>query len=515
MKKLLPLIFFCCTSVVSFGQAPAYWQQQVDVDINVALNDQAHALTGDIKMRYQNNSPDTLHFIWMHLWPNAYKNDRTAFSEQLLQNGRTDFYFSPENKKGYINRLSFKVNNELAQVEDHPQHQDIVKIILPTPLPPAAAVIIETPFHEKLPEYFSRGGHINQSYMITQWYPKPAVYDVQGWHPMPYLDQGEFYSEFGNYKVNITVPATYKVAATGVLRAESKQDIVKTLRFEQDNVHDFAWFADKDFEVLHDTLQLAGKTIDVFAYYNKANAKEWANSLKFIKNAVNTKSNWLGEYPYNIVTVVEKAGASDGGGMEYPTITLISKTANEKTLDFLINHEVGHNWFYGILASNERAHPWMDEGMNSYYDLRYARFRDAQEGRNSVQKMPSFLQKRTPENIEHTLLQTIIGIKKDQPIATHSEAFSSYNYGLVAYTKTAEWLQLLERNLGTPVFDKVMQQYYEEYKFKHPQPADFKVVAERVSGKNLDDVFGLLYRKGSLTAPAAKDIRLTSFLNLR
>lgn len=515
MKKIFTTHLFLLFLFAGYSQQTLYWQQQVDMNIKVALNDQDHALNGEIKMEYFNNSPDTLRFIWIHLWPNAYKNDRTAFSDQLLENGRTDFYFSNDNQRGYINQLNFKVDDAIANTEDHPQHQDIIKLILPKPLAPSNKILIETPFHVKLPEYFSRSGHINQSYQITQWFPKPAVYDNKGWHAIPYLDQGEFYSEFGSYNVQITLPFNYKVAATGILKNSTKNDLLKTLNYQQNNVHDFAWFADKDFEVLHDTLKLASKTIDVYAYYNNANKKYWANSIDYIKAAIKTKSQWLGEYPYAIVTVVEKAGKNDGGGMEYPTITLISKTSDKKMLDYLINHEVGHNWFYGILASNERQHPWMDEGMNSYYDNRYAQLQYGNSGLDIFEGTGTFFKNRKPENFENTLLKTLIGVKKDQPIETTSETFNETNYNLIAYTKTARWMQLLEKELGTTLFDSVMHVYYEKYKFKHPYPSNFKATAETISGKNLNDIFNLLYTKGSLQEPLKKDIRITSFFSLK
>ena len=537
MKKLLSAIFCLSFFLNGFCQVNKYWQQQVDIDIEVRLNDLDHSLNADIRMNYLNNSPDTLRFIWIHLWPNAYKNDRTAFSEQLLQNGRTDFYFSNENQKGYINRLNFKVNDVQTSTTDHPLHQDIVKLILPQPLAPAQRITITTPFHVKLPEYFSRGGHINQSYQVTQWYPKPAVYDSKGWHTMPYLDQGEFYSEFGNYKVSITLPENYTVAATGNLtngRSEAaknnfttipgrktKPDSIasssefKRVVYQQNNIHDFAWFADKNFEVLHDTMQLATKIIDVYAYYNPANKKYWANSLRYIKAAIQTKSQWLGEYPYPVVSVVEKAGIDDGGGMEYPTITLISKTTDEKMLDYLVNHEVGHNWFYGILASNERAHPWMDEGMNSYYDQRYFKQQYGIVAPDFLGGNDAFITKRKPVDIQATILATITGLKKDQPIATTSENFTPINYGLIAYSKAAAWMQVLEKETGTIIFDSIMHAYYEKYKFAHPYPEDFKATAETVSGKNLDSIFNLLYRKGSLQTPVKKDLRVASFFSLK
>src|SRR5690606_14789798 len=201
-KKCSLLIagLFCLT--VSFSQQvndKIYWQQQVNHQIDVSLNIHENSLEGFERIEYINNSPDTLHFIWFHIWPNAYKNDKTAFSNQLLKNGDTKFYFSDKEDKGYINRLDFKVDNETANIEDHPQHIDIIKLLLPNPLLPSKKITITTPFHVKLPYNFSRSGHSYHEYYVTQWYPKPAVYDQQGWHPISYLAQGEFYNEFGNY----------------------------------------------------------------------------------------------------------------------------------------------------------------------------------------------------------------------------------------------------------------------------------------------------------------------------
>ncbi len=178
-----------------------YWQQEQHYTIDVKLNDVDNSITAFEKIVYINHSPDTLRFIWFHLWPNAYKNDRTAFSEQLLRNGSNDFYFSNEEARGYINQLDFKVDDSTATVVEDSAYIDILKIMLPKPLPPKDSVGITTPFHEKLPYNFSRGGHVFQTYQLTQWYPKPAVYDSRGWHPFPYLDQGEFYSEYGSFDV--------------------------------------------------------------------------------------------------------------------------------------------------------------------------------------------------------------------------------------------------------------------------------------------------------------------------
>jgi hypothetical protein len=506
-----------------------YWQQQVNYTIDVSLNDKDHTLDGFEKIEYTNNSPDTLRFIWFHFWPNAYKNDKTAFSDQVLENGSTKFYFSKKEDRGYINRLEFRVNNQTAALEDHPQHIDIVKLVLPSSLPPGEKIIITTPFHVKLPYNFSRSGHDGESYQLTQWYPKPAVYDSKGWHPMPYLDQGEFYSEFGNFDVRITLPKNYVVAATGNLQNEEEKTWMrtrknfswqpqkervktkggqmqtvtrlfplsasetKTLHYVQQNIHDFAWFADKRFIVNHDTCQLtSGKIIDVFSYYTPAHTKTWDNTVNMLKDAVRTRSEWIGEYPYSVVSAVQ-GPESFGGGMEYPTITIISPEENKKLLEFTMAHEVGHNWFYSILGSHERKHPWLDEGLNTFYDNRYSQWKFGDGGEILVGKKSIAIQ-----DVERAAFETMAKERKDQPVNTSGENFTSLNYNLIAYYKTGAWLELIEKKTGKENFDKAMQEYFRQWQFKHPYPEDFKKVMETVSGKNLDEEFALLDKKGSI-----------------
>ncbi len=516
MKQVLLILWLLLTVQPVFAQT-TYWQQEVNYHIDVSLQDKDHTLDGFARIEYINRSPDTLRFIWFHLWPNAYKTDRTAFSDQLLENGNTSFYFSGADQKGYINRLGFKVNGTVAETEDHPQHIDIVKLLLPSPLPPGGSISITTPFHVKLPYNFSRGGHEGESYQVTQWYPKPAVYDAHGWHPMPYLDQGEFYSEFGSFDVKITVPENYVVAATGTLQEEKEKEwlkgreqytwvpgqvkeknkygqirtvhilypasaiATKTLTFRQDKIHDFAWFADKRFIVKQDTCLLpSGKIIQVGAYYTPAYRSAWDSALTYAKAAVRFYSTAVGEYPYAVVSVVQGPG-SFGGGMEYPTITVLSPYARGESLDGLIAHEIGHNWFYGALASNEREYPWMDEGINTYYERQYleARYGRRYKGENEL------------------YYRQVIS-RNDQPIATPSERFSDINYGLIAYNKTADWLQYLAGTLPPGQLDAAIRHYYRQWQFRHPSPHDLQQ-ALRAGGANLaDSAFTLLYHKGLL-----------------
>lgn len=544
MKKKILLFLALVAAIPLLGQRP-YWQQKLHYLIDVSLNDTQHTLDGFLKLTYENHSPDTLHFIWFHLWPNAYKNDKTAFSEQMLENGKTNFYFSNKEQRGYINQLDFRVANRPCKTEDHPQYIDVVKVFLPTPLAPGAQTEISTPFHVQLPENFSRGGHKGQSYQITQWYPKPAVYDAKGWHPMPYLDQGEFYSEFGNFDVRISLPENYAVAAPGQLQNENEKTWLKqrasfripaapaptnvkkkwgepvkksaspaivssstskTLRYLSDNVHDFAWFADKTYIVNHDTAQLAsGRVIDVYSFYTLSGSSAWVKSVAMMKKAIHFRSALLGEYPYPSVTGVE-AAMGFAGGMEYPGITSLSPELDAQTLDITLQHEIGHNWFYAILATNERDHPWLDEGLNAYYDSRYEQLYYPESA--DPRKSPL-----SSDVISSSLSRTLVALHKDQPIATSSADFTLWNYQFIAYGKTADWLRALEKQLGRPLFDQCMKAYYEQWKFKHPYPEDFLSVLELQSGQALPEFRKALTEKHTpFPAEPEKKSTKTAFL---
>ena len=210
----------------------------VKFEIDVTLNDTAHTLSGYEKMEYTNNSPDTLEFIWFHLWPNAYKNDSTAFAKQQIKSGRRRFIDSDEEDRGFIDSLNFLVDGIEAKWENHANWIDVAKIMLPNLLLPGKSVIIETPFFIKLPLVFSRLGHSGKHYEVTQWYPKPAVYDHKGWHPMAYLNMGEFYSEFGTFDVKITLPKDYRLMATGdLVNGEDELHWLDSLAAKGDSLH--------------------------------------------------------------------------------------------------------------------------------------------------------------------------------------------------------------------------------------------------------------------------------------
>ena len=208
----------------SLLKAQSYFQQEVNYTIGVKLDDVKHELQANEKIEYINNAPNQLSFIYMHLWPNAYKDNSTPLAKQLFQKGETKLYYATDEERGFIDQLDFKVNDQPVKWELLKDSIDICKIYLNEPLPSKGKIIITTPFHVKIPSAaISRLGHMGQAYMISQWYPKPAVYDQNGWNYMPYLNQGEFYSEFGSFDVSITVPKNYILGATGDLVMAKKK----------------------------------------------------------------------------------------------------------------------------------------------------------------------------------------------------------------------------------------------------------------------------------------------------
>ncbi|HMG83291.1 MAG TPA: hypothetical protein VK559_09680 [Ferruginibacter sp.] len=527
MKKLFVLFFLYCFQLpVAYCQL-SYWQQKADYTIDVTLNDAAKTLDGRVAIEYYNHSPDTLHFVWINLSANAYKNDRTGYSDQLIENGHTDFYFSDDDKRGYINHLNFTVNGTIAATDNHPQYQDFIKLILPQPIAPNDSAKIETPFHVKLPYDFTGNGHVNRSFAITQWYPKIAVYDSKGWHINTYLNEGGNYNEFGDYEVTITLPKNYVVAATGELQTEEEIESLKkyyynrysftpkgweynpknlkaiiakdlqpppsakeskTITFKQNNTQDFVWFADKRFNITQDTLQLkSGKIINLYIYLLPSVNSNWERSMSLVKSIILARSQWMGEYPYNIVNIVETP-PSFANNTNYPTLTSIPQNADELTLIKSIENGIGETWSYGTIASNGYDHLWMDNGINSYYESRYNKADPTENGCHN-KHMPNF---------DSLLLLTIIQQKKDQPIETASDKFSQANYHLIADTKANEWMNKLEHDLGKPLFDSCMQEYYHRWQFKHPYPEDLQKTVEDVSGKKLDSSFALLNSRGNI-----------------
>ncbi len=502
-------------SVFLVSAQQQYWQQELRYKMEVSLNDSLHTLNAFSTIQYKNNGPVALSEIFFHLWPNAYRDNNTALARQHLQRNNLSLYYSTEQERGYIDSLDFRINGEVVKWNYDPVHRDICRLELPKPLASGDSIIITTPFFLKIPSArFSRLGHTGQAYYMTQWYPKPAVYDHKGWHIMPYLDQGEFYSEFASFDVSITLPANYVLAATGdrinaqkemvflrekveetskllasdTIKSGKKADdfprsdsLKKTVRFVQSNVHDFAWFADKRFLVQKSSLQLeSGRVVDTYVFFTPGNKKLWKDATTYVNDAVAFYSKKVGEYPYRHCTAVDGTIMA-GGGMEYPNITVIGNSGSALELDMVITHEVGHNWFYGMLGSNERRFPFLDEGLNSFYELLYMRSKYRGKpiamiaGKDStfkllgVNKLPLW----SYHGISYALTQTL---RKEQRPHLHSDDYSSANYGAIIYSKIAVALDYLLMTAGEEKFDAAMKEYFGQFRFKHPYPENLEEI---------------------------------------
>ena len=542
-KLLIITVVFSWTK----GIANPYFQQEVNYQIKVKLNDKKNELSAFEEFKYKNNSPDALEFIWIHLWPNGYADDHTAMAKQMLENGNTVFYYSDQDDRGFIDSLNFLVDNRKVKWEYHPEHKDICKIYLEKPLKSGETITVSTPFRVKIPKgVFSRLGHIGESYQITQWYPKPAVYDRYGWHEMPYLNQGEFYSEFGSYDVSITLPENYIVGATGDLQDEAEMQWLdsiakntestsilqmsndnsfppsskrfKTIHYNQDRVHDFAWFADKRFHVLkgHVELPHSHKEVTSWVMFTNAEADIWKDAISYVNDAVYYYSLWNGDYQYNNVTAVDGA-LSAGGGMEYPTITVIGTSGNAFMLETVIMHEVGHNWFYGMLGSNEREHAWMDEGINSFYENRYieTKYPNAFVSGTLNNRASRILNVFNLKDFSHkNLFELTYSLNArrnlDQPVNIHAADYTEMNYQGIVYSKTGLAFDYLMAYLGKDTFDHCMQSYFDKWKFKHPYPKDLKEIFEKETGKKLDWFFDDIINTTEKVDYKIKNIRKTA-----
>lgn len=501
-----------------------YYQQRVEYDIQVSLDDQNHYLHGSITIRYTNNSPVTLDRLKMHLWPNAYKGRNTALSRQMTEGGNTSLYFAKGADRGWIDSIAFQIGGQEVDLLPDKGNPDMADLMLVEPLLSRQSVTISGHFRVKIPSSrFSRFGHQGNAYYISQWFPKPAVFDRNGWHAMPYLNQGEFYSEFGHFKVTITLPSDYVVAATGVLQTTQERNFLnlraagdtsnpystplKTITYEQDSIHDFAWFADKQFRVLKSEFILpsTGKMITGWVFHTGKRPELWALAPGYIESGMKFISERVGAYPYSQFSVVDGQVAA-GGGMEYPTITLLNTPSSAYSLENVLVHELYHNWFYGMLASHERDYAWMDEGLTSFYENLYVE-NQYPGGRLKGKSMFANLgfaskvlgvESYTPRDDNELIFKMASCRHRDQPMQLPSKDYTNMNYGAVVYAKSTLALRFLKDYLGDSLFNHCMQSYFEEWKFRHPYPDDMKTVFERISKRELDWFFEGLVKS---TAP--------------
>lgn len=481
MKNILSALTLLSTSFVS----SQYWQQAVDYTIEVALDHETAQYKGNQTVIYTNNSPETLHKVFFHQYFNAFKPG----SEMAIRlknagdkNGRfkVDIDSLSPKQQGYLKVSGLTQDGVMAEVVDS---ETILEVTLPQALAPGENTTFKMSFEGQVPDVIRRAGKNSKegvAFSMAQWYPKMAEYDYEGWNADPYTGR-EFHGVWGDFDVKITLDKDFTVAASGYLQnadeigrgySDRKKPKTKkgkiTWHYVAPNVHDFTWAADPDY--IHDTYAGPNDVTLHFFYKNNPDIIDnWKKLQPITAQLMDYFNKNIGPYPYKQYSVVH----GGDGGMEYAMLTLITGNRKFGSLVGVTAHELAHSWFQHILATNETKHEWMDEGFTSFISTL---------AENEVLE----------ENKEFPLAGSYRGYYGlassgvEMPQATNANRYKhNYAYERAAYSKGAVFLGQLGYIIGQDNLFKTLQTYYDEWKFKHPLPNDLRVIAERVSGIQL------------------------------
>ena len=481
MKNILFALTLLSTSFVS----AQYWQQAADYTIEVALDHETAQYKGNQTVIYTNNSPETLHKVFFHQYFNAFKPG----SEMAIrlknagdQNGRfkVDIDSLSPKQQGYLKVGGLTQDGVMAEVVDS---ETILEVTLQQALAPGESTTFKMSFEGQVPDVIRRAGKNSKegiAFSMAQWYPKMAEYDYEGWNADPYTGR-EFHGVWGNFDVKITLDKDFTVAASGYLQnadeigrgySDRKKPKTKkgkiTWHYVAPNVHDFTWAADPDY--IHDTYPGPNDVTLHFFYKNNPDIIDnWKKLQPITAQLMEYFNKNIGPYPYKQYSVVH----GGDGGMEYAMLTLITGNRKFGSLVGVTAHELAHSWFQHILATNETKHEWMDEGFTSFISTL---------AENEVLE----------ENKEFPLAGSYRGYYGlatsgvEMPQATNANRYEhNYAYERAAYSKGAVFLGQLGYIIGQDKLFKTLQTYYDEWKFKHPLPNDLRVIAERVSGIQL------------------------------
>lgn len=514
-----------------------YWQQHVAYNIEAELDTTRHLIRAFQSIRYTNHSPDTLRTFYLLLYANAFKDENTT---AMREAGK--FFVPPNLKKherGWIRIDSFEIlaingRTDLPltayKVED-----TVLEAPLPEPLPPGAELSLRLHFTLSIRKHYQRMGYRDGQYDLAQWYPKVAVYDDKGWHAEPMHLLGEFYGEFGEFEVSLTVPGNFIVAATGVpvagnpgwqwvqadtswsektlrawhdsvktaLHRRAVQTGPRTVTFRAENVHDFAWSASADFVYLHGEY----RSIPIHVLFRPKAWKKWkTDAVQHTQSALNWLEQKFGPYPYPQVTLVHGLLR---GGMEYPMLVMLRSPG-----EFLIFHEVGHIYFYGILANNELEEPWLDEGLTTFQTKWYMETRYGRYGYNKedlLKRLPKparWYRLPTLKQLYTNFLHMYASTGHDEPLGTPAyQVKDPMSYAVNAYVKGAMFFELLRYVVGDSTFERIMREYYRRWQFKHVNEERFRAVCEEISGQDLGWFFEQWLHQTPVIDYALKEVK--------
>ncbi len=517
-KKTSVTTVLLLLAMISYAQADR-WQQRISYKMNADVNVETNIIDNNQEIVYYNNSPDKLDRIFMHLYWNAFQpgsamDERSRWLGETEVNGKADWDARvtdrisklSDKEIGYQKIKSLKVNG-IAQKFVY--HGTILEVQLSLPIQPASKATIEVESESQVPLQIRRSGRDNPKtgvrYSMSQWYPKVCEYDYEGWHPTPYVAR-EFYGVWGDFDVTIKIDKTYKLGGTGVLVNANEigwgydkpgtalkpiGTEKRTWHFLGQNVHDFVWAADPDYVHLSEKAE-NGTVIHVI--YNAAKPdgpvdKNWQTVVDAAIKVLPFIEKNFGKYPYPQYSFIQ----GGDGGMEYPMATLI-QSANLGT----VFHEWMHSWYQMMLGTNESLFGWMDEGFTSYADDLVAKFYSGDASIDPYKK--ALVKNPTNEKLKDLIASlpddhagayagyyalTKSGLA--EPLSTHADHFNTnYAYGISSYSKGEIFMEQLGYIVGTEMRDKILLQYYDTWKYKHPNANDFVVLAQKASGIMLD-----------------------------
>ncbi|MDQ7916497.1 M1 family metallopeptidase [Mesonia sp. MT50] len=483
-----------CSVMTGFAQnSTSYWQQHVDYKMEVDVNVKEYTYTGTQELTYTNNSPDTINQVFYHLFFNAFQpGSEMDVRSRTIQD--------PDDRVG--DRISKLSDKEIGFLKIDQLKQDnkkldykvvgtVLQVRLAKPLLPGKKTTFKMKFNGQVPVQVRRSGRNSEedvALSMSQWYPKLAEYDFEGWHADPYIGR-EFHGVWGDFDVKISIDKDYILGGTGYLQNpqeigygyEKEGTNVKrrgkklTWHFVAPQVHDFTWGADPEF--VHDKRVAKDGTVLHFLYKDNPSYEEennftenWKNLQSKTEDLLMFFNEHIGPYPYDQYSVIQ----GGDGGMEYAMSTLITGNRKFGSLVGVTAHEMAHAWFQGVLATNESKHEWMDEGFTTYIST-LAENEVLSEG------------KENPLSGAYRGYTYLANSGSEQPQSTHADRYHlNQAYGLTAYSKGAIFLSQLGYIIGEENLATTLHTYFNDWKYKHPTPNDFKRVAEKVSGAQLD-----------------------------
>jgi hypothetical protein len=463
----------------------AYW-----IDANVHTDD--NTLDATEILEYRNPSAQPIVTVPFHLYLNAFRPQST-FSKESHQS-----YDKGTEGAIAIKSISAEGYGDLSQTmrftapdDGNQEDHTVMEITLPAPIAPGEAIRFHLTFQDKFPLSVARSGYKRDFLMGGQWFPKVGVLLHNVWNCHQYHATTEFFSDFGTYNVSLRLPQRYIVGASGVQTGEqANSDGTRTLSFRGEDIHDFAWAASPHFEVADDNFFNSLGPVKVHALILASHADRRERYLSILKRSLQKYDEWYGPYPYKQITLIDPEPDSAAGGMEYPTLITAGTNWWEPswyyyTTEGTVAHELGHQYWYGMVATNEVEEPWLDEGITTYSETKAM---DSLFGRNN-----SALNARTLYGSDAGIHRLIYLLHPDEdPIVRLGWQFaSSRSYGCIVYGKTTSVLRTLEALLGEATMRQVLHVYFMRYRFQHPTATDFLNTVEEVSGRqDLRPYFG-------------------------